>query len=278
MIRTIITAEEKSVIRLSSYNKFEGVTAFNELAVKVVLSGKEIYLLDGKTIEVGAGEFIIGNNEKTSEVLIKENTIGVCLDISQRMVTEVIATFFQNDDFNEFITTDQLLINKYRLSHTNLHSKIRNLSLGLFQSELYNMVTEEFFYEIAEGILRDQAKVFESLSKLNYKNKEVSYDVFRSIYRAKEYIDDQFLMPIHLDDLAEIAHISKFSFIRLFKLAFGYSPYQYILHKRLQYGADLLKAGQPVSSIAEVCGFSDLHAFSKAFKGKFKVSPTRFSV
>ena len=276
MIKELITSDTLNSVRLSKFGKFEGKTVFNGLAIKIVLKGKETYFVDGVKLEVGAGEFIIGNNRKVSDVIIQEVTHGLCLDLSNHLVSHIVDTQYRNEDFKEFITTDQLPIQKYKLNHSRIYDVINQYSEHHYVNDTQEILNEEFFCSVAEGLLLDQSNVFESLSKLNYKNREISTEVYRNLYRAKEYIDDQYLQSISLNDLSSMAHISKYAFIRMFKQSFGYSPYQYILHRRLQHAQDLLVAGLSISMIAHECGFSDIYAFSKAFKSKYNLSPSQY--
>jgi len=69
--------------------------------------------------------------------------------------------------------------------------------------------------------------------------------------------------------------MSKFSFIRLFKLSFGLSPYQYIRQKRLFRAESLFQKGKPIFEVAHETCFADTPLFSKAFKLHFGYSPSR---
>ena len=81
---------------------------------------------------------------------------------------------------------------------------------------------------------------------------------------------------ISLEELAEACHLSSSHFCRLFRQITGCSPIQYLLDLRLQEGATLLKrTDQTITQVAYNVGFDDIGYFSKKFKEKFGVSPTR---
>jgi transcriptional regulator GlxA family with amidase domain len=80
-------------------------------------------------------------------------------------------------------------------------------------------------------------------------------------------------------ELASEVALSEFHFFRSFKQAFGLSPRQYLIQKRLERAACLLKAKRyTVSEIAFLTGFSDVFAFSKAFKKTYRSAPSAYSV
>ena len=56
-------------------------------------------------------------------------------------------------------------------------------------------------------------------------------------------------------------------------------PKHYIISLKMNYASDLLKYGEySVSKIAEMCGYSDIYAFSHQFKTDFGISPTEFQL
>jgi AraC-like DNA-binding protein len=274
MNRNLYTDELKNSIRVSEFEKYQGETNFSNVAVKFVVRGKESYIINTKKFQVKQGEYIIGNNNELSEVSISENTVGFCIDISNLIISEILETIFDNPDLKEFMLTDKFLINKYNSEHTSLGHKLNQLSAKILSQQGTSLLCNELFYSIGENIVHDQALVFEQFSKLNYKKQHVNESVFRSLLAAKQYMDECFLDSLNLDDLVHVAHISKYSFIRLFKTTFGITPYHYILNKRLVYAKLQLLSGEAVFDVAIKSGFADGPSFSKAFKQHFGVLPS----
>lgn len=276
MNKDIYKDEEKNAIRISELNTYSGEVHFSNVAAKFVLEGKETYIVNNKKFQVNKGEYIIGNNNQLSEVNINQNTVGLCIDISNDIIAEIIETVFENPDLQEFLLTDNFLINKYNSERTNLGHKINQLSKELLTHHNSGLLSNELFYSIGENIVHDQALIFEQLSRLNYKKQEVSEDVFRNLLNTKNYIDDCFLNSINIADLMSVSLISKYAFIRQFKQTFGITPYHYILQKRLNYAKQKLLAGSKIMDLAIETNFADTASFSKAFKAHFGMSPSKF--
>jgi len=274
MNKNLFTDQDENSIRISEFNEFLGETSFKHVAAKFVVRGKESYVINGKKFQVKQGEYIFGNNDQLSEVQISENTVGLCIDIANKLIQEILENTYENPDLKEFILTDKLLINKYNSEHTNLGHKLNQLTAKLIHGESKNLLTDELFYSIGENIVNDQALVFEQLSKLHYKKQVVNEEMFRNLMEAKTYIDDCFLDSLNLDDLIRVANLSKYAFIRQFKITFGVTPYQYMLHKRLMFAKNQLLKGEKIIDVAISTGFADSAAFSKAFKLYFGSTPS----
>lgn len=96
-------------------------------------------------------------------------------------------------------------------------------------------------------------------------------------YQFQEIVHAHLYQQITLKDLAFLSGHSVSTFQRKFKTAFGTSPKQYILAKRLEKAANLLtNSNLQVSEIAFDCGFEDVSHFSKSFTAKHKLSPSAF--
>jgi AraC-like DNA-binding protein len=131
----------------------------------------------------------------------------------------------------------------------------------------------ELFYSLAEYIITDQKFVFEHLSKLDFKKKNTNEDVFKLLIKAKSFIDDNITENLSLDIIANQTGISKYHFIRVFKMTFGISPYQYQHNRRLEFAKSDLIGGNEIFSTALRYGFSDVPTFAKAFKKQFGQTP-----
>lgn len=84
--------------------------------------------------------------------------------------------------------------------------------------------------------------------------------------RARDRIDREYAQPLDVEAIARSAHMSAGHFSRQFKLAYGESPYSYLMTRRIERAMALLRDGG--MSVTEVCfavGFSSLGTFSTRF-------------
>jgi AraC-like DNA-binding protein len=99
----------------------------------------------------------------------------------------------------------------------------------------------------------------------------------RHLLRAKDLADARYFEPLTVDDLARAAGLSRFHFSREFRRAFGESPHAYLLTRRLERAAALLRTTD--HSVAEVCfavGMRSVGSFTTSFRRMFGVSPTAY--
>ena len=95
--------------------------------------------------------------------------------------------------------------------------------------------------------------------------------------RVIDYIDQNLARDISLEDLATVAHLSRFHFLRAFKRATRETPYQLLLRRRIERAQDLLRAGgMSVADIALAVGFKNATRFATAFRRITGGTPSAF--
>jgi AraC family transcriptional regulator len=93
--------------------------------------------------------------------------------------------------------------------------------------------------------------------------------------RVSEFIDAKISTDITISDLAAVAELSQFHFIRAFKESVGQSPYQYILSERVRHAKELLaKCDVSIADIALAVGFHDASQLNRVFQKFVGVTPT----
>lgn len=92
-----------------------------------------------------------------------------------------------------------------------------------------------------------------------------------------KFIDDNFTNELSLEDLACLAGLSKYHFVRKFKNLTGYTPKEYIISKRIEKAKGLMKEGdKSISGISSEVGFNHTSNFSVLFKKYTGRPPSRF--
>ena len=105
----------------------------------------------------------------------------------------------------------------------------------------------------------------------------ISYPPARHLLRAKDLIDARYRDPLDVPALARAAHLSTAHFSREFRKAFGETPHQYLLTRRLERAAALLTTTD--RSVAEICfdvGLRSVGSFTTSFRRHYGVSPSAF--
>ena len=99
----------------------------------------------------------------------------------------------------------------------------------------------------------------------------------RHLLRAKDLIDARYRDPLDVPTIARAARLSPAHFNREFRRAFGETPHQYLLTRRLERAAALLRNTD--RTVAEICftvGLRSVGSFTTSFGRAYGVSPTAY--
>jgi len=105
----------------------------------------------------------------------------------------------------------------------------------------------------------------------------IAHHPARHLLRAKDLIDARYRDPLEVPALARAAHLSPAHFSREFRRAFGETPHQYLLTRRLERAASLLRStDRTVSDICFTVGLQSLGSFTTSFRRTYGLSPTEY--
>jgi len=99
----------------------------------------------------------------------------------------------------------------------------------------------------------------------------------RHLLRAKDLIDARYADPLEVAEIARAARLSPAHFSREFRAAFGESPHQYLLTRRMERAAALLRGtDMPVIDVCGAVGLRSLGSFTTTFGRTFGMSPAAY--
>jgi AraC-like DNA-binding protein len=99
----------------------------------------------------------------------------------------------------------------------------------------------------------------------------------RHLLRARDLADARYFEALDVEDLARAAGLSRAHFSREFRRAFGESPHAYLLTRRLERAAALLRVSD--RSVADICmsvGLRSVGSFTTSFRRMFGMTPTAY--
>jgi AraC-like DNA-binding protein len=99
----------------------------------------------------------------------------------------------------------------------------------------------------------------------------------RHLLRAKDLADVRYSEPLGVEDLARAAGLSRAHFSREFRSAFGESPHSYLLTRRMERAAALLRVTD--NSVTDICfsvGLRSVGSFTTSFRRTYGVTPTAY--
>ena len=99
----------------------------------------------------------------------------------------------------------------------------------------------------------------------------------RHLLRAKDLADRHYAEPLTVADLAAAARLSPAHFSRAFRRTFGESPHRYLLSRRLERAAALLRSTDwSVARVGTSVGFSSIGSFTTSFGRTYGMTPTGY--
>ena len=187
----------------------------------------------------------------------------VLLDQPDPLVEPVFATFTRTRWKSGELSA---LVNALRRHYQGLEG------LRLQDDREYDLLTQAMTV-VVKDLIADR-RGSESLSA---QKRSTRSELLRRLYRAADYIHDNYCRPVSLDVLAQVACLSKFHFLRCFKEIFHCTPHQYLMHLRICKGKQLLRQTRlPVTVISEELGFESAGSFGRLFRQKTGRTPQQF--
>ena len=99
----------------------------------------------------------------------------------------------------------------------------------------------------------------------------------RHLLRARDLADARYAEPLDVEDMARAAGLSRAHFSREFRRAFGESPHSYLLTRRLERAAAMLRMTD--RQVADICfsvGLRSVGSFTSSFTRAFGVPPAAY--
>jgi AraC-like DNA-binding protein len=127
---------------------------------------------------------------------------------------------------------------------------------------------EELALDLAGTVLRENSK---------HRLPTISRRDERRVTSVVRHLEQRFIEPCPLEDLASLAGLSAFHFLRVFKATTGLTPHQHILRTRLRAAAaTLARTRVPITEVALAVGFEDLSNFTRTFRAEYGTTPSRY--
>jgi len=230
--------------------------------VALVTGGTFQYRSDTGTATLYPGAFLLGNDGACFECGHEHGTGDRCLavHISRELFEEIAAS--------------SVGFSRFRFPTPMLPSRPEQASIA---ASLQFVATADARLEADEAVVSLVQTVVESFRRTVPSPPPLAAREARRLSAVLRYVESRSASPLDLGELAAVASMSKYHFIRTFRRATGTTPYRYILGTRLRRAASaLVQTRLPVSTIALGEGFGDLSSFNRMFRRMTGVTPSRF--
>lgn len=276
---------DTDVVYYSELKEWFTSNAFRSFSLKYVVDNSIYYKVGNKEHRVSSGNMLLACKQPHVKAYFesKELVKSICIDIKPDTVAEAftvmsagkdhnfdnyLSKYFQHPEFFEAVCPVS--------SNTAFRSKLDDLINAINRGDADQHVNKEWFHDLLEKIIYHEYGNYLALNGIQSLKLETKKELLARLMTARQYMDESFLAINEINEVSTFCNLSEFHFYRSFKQAFGITPYQYLLNKRLELARELLlEARLSVTQIALHCNFPDIFTFSKAFKRRFGLSPSR---
>lgn len=184
---------------------------------------------------------------------------------------------------------DQFLFSIPELS--NIKTFIERSKRGILFSKETVEIIQPLFIELAESSKSARIINFIKIMSILANDKNTEYIASENaveklldknegrIQNVISYLKEEYTRDITLDDLADVAHMTKNAFCRYFKSKTGKTPFQVIREYRVDKACQMLVNEKNEKSIAQICydtGFNSFSSFNRIFKSVKNLSASEY--
>jgi len=251
------------------------------LSIFTNLSGRSTVTCSGRRVIVNEGFFFVTNHDQRYTLEVDKNETAETCNIH-------FGEYFADQAFRSISLSPEKLIDEQYFTapaqRIELYNKLahRDHTIDRLIRELKEvthdrLLEEEKLYQLLVHLLRtnQQAKRYED--QLPALKTSTRKEISKRLFAATDFIYSYYDQEISLDELASVSCLSKFHFLRLFKIAFNQTPHQFITSVKINEAKILLKnSKEEVSAIAKSLGFENASSFSRAFYNQIKAYPSQY--
>lgn len=236
-------------------------------ALTLVLNG-------GLRIETKEGDLSIVN--KNQMILLPRGLYMISDIIPKNESFEAIVFFFDEEITDEFLQNFEVSDitnsnNSIILAYNQNIRLFTDTLITLYRNKNQHQFTKPKLLELLHLIsLSDAGEAF--VNRLQHHKRRAKKDI-------KAFMGDNYDKPLDIEDYAYLTGRSISTFRRDFKSKFGVSPKKWLVQRRMEKAALLLKdTHSSVTAIAQQVGYENASHFIKIFQKKFSLSPKQFQI
>lgn len=241
------------------------------LEILFILSGQGKYRIDDQIYEVSEGDLLILNPHVKHEVLMMEEIGGsnthYFVAMSDFQLKGMEKNFLPSHQDGPILhTTGELRQQIFRICSA------MEMENSMCRPGRYYML-RAYVVQLLMLLIREQFEPMECMNGYSFESVNKKYVVERIL----DYFEEHYNEKISLDQIADNMYLSPFYISKIFKSETGDTPIRHLINIRLEKAYELLKNGWSgsIQEAAACVGYEDAYHFSKVFKKRYGVPPSK---
>lgn len=254
------------------------------LSLFLNLAGHSFATVDRHRVKIENDRFFLSNSGEHYTLELQESiptetfNIHFGQDFCEKVVHSLESDSFLMEHFCDKVPS--LSFHNLLYSRTPAFDQVINRLASSSQTGMdCPLYLEQCLYELAILLLKDRKDIQRRHHSLPIAKLAVRQEIGKRLDYALDYTHSFYAGALELEELAQVACLSKFHFLRLFKAYTGQSPHQYVNQVRVEK-AKLFWKAQPwleVHQLAGMVGFKDASSFSRVFFHRTGRYPTQYA-
>ncbi len=276
---------DRNIISISELKSAYFHNVVHDYSIKFTLKGEENYKINGKEFKVPEMCFLTASAPCDSVGYFESESIvkGLCIEIKMELINEAFTVLSAKNKIDlennllGYFKSEKFFENVYPAHKSELGIKLLSIAEKIDSADNdLSIINDEMFLELTEIVIEHEFENLRNLDSLSSLKTSTKKEMLKRLLKGKDFIDENFKGKIDVREIAQFSCLSEFHFFRSFKEAFGISPHNYLIIRRLNEAKKLLqKDNASMGEISFECGFADIHSFSKSYKKHFGFSPSR---
>jgi AraC family transcriptional regulator len=249
------------------------------------ISGNSFCSVDRQTTRIDEDYYFVSNRSQLYTLQVEESS----------RTTETFnihfGDFFSESVLNSLVTpahkildagtekqlSPVLFFNQLHRRDATFNKLVNSILTSHKESGFNKLRFEEQLTSLLSYHLQQQEHIAQIMNNLSPVRKATRVELYKRLSRAMDVLRSGFCGEVSLDQLAAEACLSKYHFLRLFRTAYGVSPYQYIQQLRIEKARELLADSViSITDLSGLLGFENSQSFSRLFFQKTGLYPTQY--
>ncbi|MBX2844551.1 MAG: AraC family transcriptional regulator [Flammeovirgaceae bacterium] len=252
------------------------------LSLFLNVRGKSVVQVDNQSVQIPENCFFVSNNQQHYSLEIDEEVETYNIHFGDHFVEKVTSGFINSpeklldSEFNNQIP-NLSFHNKLYLKDKRFQEIIQKIYRLEKEGLLSGMQEEELLVDLIVHLQIQENYLKENIQNIPSIKNATRLELKKRLFWATDYLYSFYNSNISLEELAKVAGISKFHFLRLFKIAFRKSPHQLLTEIRLKKAEEkLIQSSLSINEIAWLIGMENSSSFSRLFYKSYKIYPSKF--